>query len=138
MQTEDIYTLHYKRLYKSFNYLIKKEAENSEGISETDRASIIAILRRLNLYIEGEKVLNLMGIKKTKNYVIIYWCIKDLYFSSFKPYLNNIDMNFLNNRYLKTLENLKIKEVDTESDDCERIVKYFIKTLKREYEVKEQ
>ena len=138
MQTEDIYTLHYKRLYKSFNYLIKKEAENSEGISETDRASIIAILRRLNVYIDGEKVLNLMGIKKTKNYVIIYWCIKDLYFSSFKPYLNNIDMNFLNNRYLKTLENLKIKEVDTESDDCERIVKYFIKTLKREYEVKEQ
>ena len=77
-----------------------------------------------------------MGKNREKKYVIIYWCIKDLYFSSFKPYLNDVDKNFLNNRFLKTLEYLRIKEIDTESNDCERIVRYFIKTLKKEYEVK--
>lgn len=69
--------------------------------------------------------------------MILYWCIKELYFSSFKPYINKFDKDFLNNKFLKTLEQLKIKEINTESDDCERIVKYYIKTLKNEYEVKQ-
>lgn len=94
------------------------------------------MLKRLDLYIANERTIELIGPKKIKNYVIIYWCIKELYLSSFKPYINKLDKELLNNKFLKTLEQLKIKEIDTESDDCERIVKYFIKTLKNEYEVK--
>lgn len=107
-----------------------------EDISETDRCAIIEILKRLDLYIPDLQTVNLMGTKKVKNYVVIYWCIKELYFSSFKSYMNKLDRDFLNNRFLKTLEQLKIKEIDTKGDDCERIIKYFIKTLKKEYEVK--
>lgn len=71
-----------------------------------------------------------------KNYVVMYWCIKELYLSSFRVYLNELDRNFFTNKYLKTLEILKIKEINTENDDCLRIVSYFIKTLKKEYEVR--
>lgn len=74
--------------------------------------------------------------KKMKNYVVMYWCIKELYLSSFRVYLNELDRNFFTNKYLKTLEILKIKEINTENDDCLRIVSYFIKTLKKEYEVR--
>lgn len=78
-----------------------------------------------------------MPKKKVKNHVIMYWCIKELYFSSFAPYLNQLDKDFVNNKYLKTLEKFKIKEINTENDDCEKVVSYFIKTLKLEYEVKQ-
>lgn len=71
-----------------------------------------------------------------KNYVVMYWCIKELYLSSFRVYLNELDRNFFTNKYLKTLEILKIKEINIENDDCLRIVSYFIKTLKKEYEVR--
>lgn len=74
--------------------------------------------------------------KKMKNYVVMYWCIKELYLSSFRVYLNELDRNFFTNKYLKTLEILKIKEINAENDDCLRIVSYFIKTLKKEYEVR--
>lgn len=74
--------------------------------------------------------------KKMKNYVVMFWCIKELYLSSFRVYLNELDRNFFTNKYLKTLEILKIKEINTENDDCLRIVSYFIKTLKKEYEVR--
>ena len=79
--------------------------------------------------------MNVLGEEQKNNYLIIYWCIKELYLSSFKVYLNDIDEQFLKNKYFKTLEMLSIEKIDIETD-IQDIVCYFIKTLKREYEVK--
>ncbi len=126
--------LNYIKLLSLFKFLIK-EREKFENLSENDRDSIVFTLKRLNLYADNESVLNYVGEEQKVNYLIIYWCIKELYLSSFKVYLNDIDEQFLKNKYFKTLEMLNIEKVDIETD-IEDIVCYFIKTLKREYEVK--
>lgn len=128
-----LYKLNYIKLLKLFNYINKKERD-FENLTERDRNSIIATLERLKLYV-GDLNLELFDKEQQKEYVIKYWCIKELYLSSFKVYLNDIDEQFLKNKYLKTLEMLNIEKIDVETD-LDDIVSYFIKTLKREYEIK--
>ena len=125
-----LYKLNYIKLLKLFNYINKKE-QDFENLTERDRNSIIATLERLKLY-TGDLSFD---EEEKKEFVIKYWCIKELYLSSFKVYLNDIDEQFFKNKYLKTQEMLNIETIDIETD-LDDIVSYFIKTLKREYEVK--
>ncbi len=126
--------LNYIKLLSLFKFLIKEKG-NFENLTEKDRIGIVATLERLNLFAKDINTLNFLGEEQKNNYLIIYWCIKELYLSSFKVYLNDIDEQFLKNKYLKTLERLNIEKVDVEKD-IDDVVCYFIKTLKLEYEVK--
>lgn len=121
------------KLNKLFNYLINKEEANFEEISFKDKNAIILILKHLEIYIENENILDFMNLEELNNYKIQYWCVKELYFSSFKIYLNDLDRAFFINKYLKTLENLSIKKINLDEDAVD-IIKYFIKTLKKECE----
>lgn len=136
-KTSTLNKLNYITLKKLFNYMNGKE-NFFQGIFEKDKMSIINTLKRLEIYcadIDDISFNTVFGEERKKHFVIMYWCVKELYFSSFRVYMNDIDEQFFKNKFLKTLEMLDIFEIDIENDITD-IVSYFIKTLKREYEVK--
>lgn len=114
-----------------FNYLKDKEAKNFEGISSVDKTAIINVLKQLEIYVD-QTAESLVPTKVLEDTKVQYWCVKELYFSSFKVYLNEMEREFFINKYLRTLENLKITEIT--DDNLDDIIRYFIKTLKKEYE----
>lgn len=123
--------LNYIKLLNLFNYINGKE-KFFDGVSDKDKLAITSTIKRIGIYAANTDVLE---EERQKHFVIMYWCIKELYFSSFKIYLNDIDEQFFINKFLKTLEMLNVEKIDIEQD-LDDIVNYFIKTLKREYEVK--
>lgn len=131
------YKLNYIKLKELFNY-INGKADFFQGIFEKDRIAIVNTLKRLGIYwgnIDDLKFETIFDQERQKHFIIMYWCIKELYFSSFRVYMNDIDEKFFQNKFLKTLEMLDITEIDINNDDdITEIVSYFIKTLKREYE----
>lgn len=126
-QTEHIITI----LYLLFNYLINNSAQKNflmcEGkeITLQDKKSIIATLKRLDIYMSQELLKtypagNLLDIE------IQYYAITELYFSPFKIYLNSLTRDEFILRFLKTKKYIK-------DGDIVYFINYFIKSLQEEF-----
>ena len=117
-----------------FNYLYKGEYENCSkiGLEPKDRMPLIVLLKRIGLYVDKESIYNLMEPERILDDKIMMWCIKEIYLSPHKVFLNNLNWEKLTLKYLKT------KKYIMEKPDykLEEIINYFIVCLHDELENK--
>lgn len=91
-----------------FNYLISNDqTKNFENITQKDKQSIVSILKRLDLY--TDKVLDVMPKERLTAWKVEYFVIKELYFSSYRVYLNNLTLKTLEHKYQKANEYIKAR-----------------------------
>lgn len=116
--------LNYTKLNLLFLYLINKENQ-FENISLADKQNIQTILKRLDLYIENYSCIPDEKLTELK---IQYWTIAQLYCSSYRIYIDNLNIKNFNFRFLKT------KEYCSYQDEKElvKFIGYFIKSLREE------
>jgi len=121
-----------------FNYFNNAQQDFFEDGKRTinlqDKAFIVLHLKRLQIYVDNADVLELfteVALTQTK---IFYWTIKEIYFSAYKVYLKELTYETLCLKYLKAK---KYTKADIEFN-AERLIAYTIKSLREEFEEKEQ
>ena len=126
-QTEHIITI----LYLLFNYLINNSTQENflmckgKEITSQDKKSIIATLKRLDIYMSKE-LLKTYPAGNLPDIEIQYYVITELYFSPFKIYLNSLTRDEFILRFLKTKKYIK-------DGDIVYFINYFIKSLQEEF-----
>lgn len=117
-----------------FNYIYKGEYEHCSeiGLKPTDRTPLIVLLQRIGLYVDKISAYSLMPTERILDDKIMLWCVKEIYLSPHKAFLNNLNWDKLVHKYLKT------KKYITEKTDyrLEEIINYFIVCLQDELENK--
>lgn len=117
-----------------FNYIYEGEYENCSkiGLNPTDRTPLIVLLQRIGLYVDKVSTYSLMPPERILDEKIMLWCVKEIYLSPHKVYLNNLNWDKLAHKYLKT------KKYITEKPDyrLEEIINYFMVCLHDELESK--
>lgn len=116
--------LNQTKLNLFFNYISNEEAE-FDGISQSQKESIIGILKGLEIYINPLANLSCLPSSYIEDAKVQYWVIKEIYFSEYKVYLNELTRNDFIFRYLKTQKYMEAKE----NYDEEEFVSYFITCL---------
>ena len=128
---------------KLFYYLINiNTGEGEKNFSDENRfiefsqaKGIIRILRNLGIYIENPETLKLMDGTKIYYLIIQYAAIEELYFSSYKLYLNLLTKEVFMTKFLKTLQYLKKDGIRIDEK-----ISYFLASLQNyfcfEYEKK--
>ncbi len=128
-----INTLHYiTTLDYFFNYINNSaqdffESENDK-INLQDKAIIVMHLKRLGILVEDQSILELFTENKLIETKIFYWAIKEIYFSSYRIFLNKLTYNDLCLRFLKSKEYVS----NEHGIDVERLIPYFIKCIQTE------
>ena len=117
--------LNQTKLNMFFNYISNGEAE-FDGISSSQKQGIIVALQRLEIYINPSVDLSCLPSDYVTDAKIQYWVVKELYFSEYKVFLNDLTREDFMFRYLKTK---KYMEVATRGYDVEEFVSYFITCL---------
>lgn len=113
------------KLNMFFNYISNGEAE-FDGISSSQKQGIIVVLQRLEIYINPSVDLSCLPSDYVTDAKIQYWVVKELYFSEYKVFLNDLNREDFMFRYLKTK---KYMEMATRGYDVEEFVSYFITCL---------
>ena len=116
--------LNQTKLNLFFNY-ISNEEEEFDGISQSQKEGIIRILKDLEIYINPLANLSCLPSNYIEDAKVQYWVIKEIYFSEYKVYLNDLKRNDFIFRYLKTQKYMEAKE----NYDEEEFVSYFITCL---------
>ncbi len=116
--------LNQTKLNLFFNYISNEEAE-FDGISQSQKEGIIGILKGLEIYINPLANLSCLPSSYIEDAKVQYWVIKEIYFSEYKVYLNELTRNDFMFRYLKTQKYMEAKE----NYDEEEFVSYFITCL---------
>ena len=116
--------LNQTKLNLFFNYISNEEAE-FDGISQSQKEGIIRILKDLEIYINPLANLSCLPSNYIEDAKVQYWVIKEIYFSEYKVYLNDLKRNDFIFRYLKTQKYMEAKE----NYDEEEFVSYFITCL---------
>lgn len=124
--------LNQTKLNLFFNYIFNEEAKFDE-ISPSQKQGIIIILKRLDIYIDSTTNLECLPEDFVMDTKIKYWVVKELYFSEYKVFLNDLTGKDFMFRYLKTK---KYMEMATKSYDIEEFVSYFITCLHDEMKEK--
>lgn len=117
--------LNQTKLNMFFNYISNGEAE-FDGISSSQKQGIIVALQKLEIYINPSVDLSCLPSDYVTDAKIQYWVVKELYFSEYKVFLNNLTRGDFMFRYLKTK---KYMEMATRGYDVEEFVSYFITCL---------
>ncbi len=125
-----INTLHFNTTLDSFFDYINNSAQDffdngKDQINLQDKAIIIMHLKRLGILVENQSILELFTENKLIETKIFYWVIKEIYFSSYRIFLNNLTYNNLCLRFLKSKEYVSGEE----GIDVERLIPYFIKCI---------
>lgn len=115
-------TLHNITLY--YYYLIGKN-ENFENSTPEQKDIVVRTLKDMDIYIENSETDNRISEEKRLDYMLQYWAIKEMIFSSYKVYLKYLSRELFFEKYFKTCS-YKTKE------DTKEFLDYFIKTLKKE------
>lgn len=115
------------KLNKLFNYLIYKE-KNFENLEEINRIAIIQVLKRLEIYFEGN--INYLTKEKIFELQLQYWTITQIYLSPYKVYLNDLTRNKFILKYLQTEKYIIIENEENIQD----FINYFITCLRKEFE----
>lgn len=113
-------------LYLLFNYINKGENANFfKDISENQREGIQNELKKLDVFVKSDSILQYFDEQKKLEIAIQYYVVKELYFSSYKVILNKLTKEEFLLKFLKTK-----KYVSIEKDGVNKFINYFIKTLK--------
>ena len=80
-----------------FNYLYEGDYENCNeiGLKPTDRTPLIILLQRLGLYVDKISAYSLMPPERILDDKIMLWCVKEIYLSPHKAFLNNLNWDKL-------------------------------------------
>lgn len=113
--------LNYTRLNLLFNYLINKN-KKFENLKEADRESIVAILKRLDIYPVSEY----MTEERIYDLKVQYWAVTELYLSPYKIYLNDYERDDFIFRFLKAK---KYVDYTKSEQELNHFMGYFIKSL---------
>lgn len=108
-----------------FIYIIYNKKSKFQNIQEADKKSIIAILKKLQLYIDNPEILNYMTEEQLLELKIQYWVIKELYFSPYKICLNGLTRERFMFRFLKTKKYVEIQ-------DTYKFLNYCIKSMQED------
>lgn len=119
--------LNQTKLNNFFNFIINAEAE-FDSINEGQKQGIIAVLKKLEIYVENMNP-NVFPNDYIEDAKVQYWVIKELYFSEYKVFLQNLNRSDFMFRFLKTK---KYMEMATKGYDIEEFVSYFITCLHEE------
>lgn len=128
-----INTLHYNTTLDLFFNYINNNAQDffengKDKLNFQDKAIIVMHLKKLGIFIEDTRILEMFTEVKLLEIKIFYWAIKEIYFSAYKVYLNKLTYNNLCLRFLKAKEYVATEE----GIDLERLIAYFIKCLQTE------
>lgn len=109
---------------------MKKPQETKFGLKESDRAILIKILRRLELYTDNKRAYDLMSAEKLMDQKFMIWAIKEIYQSPHKVLINKLQRERMVLKYAKT------KEYITQKLDYKlvEIISYYIVCLHEELE----
>lgn len=87
------------------------------------------ILDKLEIYIKNPNILGLYTEEKIFEYKLLYWAIKEIYFSPQRIFLNSLTREQLYFRYFKSK-----KYMDSNSCSVYEFLAYFITSLNEELE----
>lgn len=89
-------------LYLFFNYINKGENRKIfKNISEDQTKGIRNYLKKWELLVPENSV-QYLNQTQILRYEILYWTIKEMYFSPYKMLLNSLKKEEINNKFLKT------------------------------------
>ena len=113
-----------------FNYIIYNNAhKNFENVSQEDRQVIIKILQKLNIYIGNTGIIQYFSEIQKFEYELQYWAIKELYYSPYKVFLNNLTREQFLFRFCKAK-----KYMDYYNCSIYEFSSYFIRCIQEEME----
>jgi hypothetical protein len=108
-----------------FIYIIYNKGSQFKNIVEADKKAIVAILKKLELYIDEPTILEYMTEEQLLELKIQYWVIKELYFSPYKICLNYLTRQRFMFRFLKARKYVQIQ-------DTYKFLNYCIKSFQED------
>lgn len=115
-------------LYLLFNFINKGENANFfKDISEDQRIGIQNCLKRLDIFIKNDDILEYFDDQQKLEATIKYYVIKEIYFSPYKVILNNLTSDEF---MLKFLKAKKYVNIYNQEDGIYKFINYFIKALR--------
>lgn len=94
-----------------------------------DKDSIIAVLKKLDLYIDNPQILAWMSEHIKLNYKMQYWLIHEIYYSPYKLFLNQMTRKQFLFRYSKAKKYASMKKLN-----IDEFIKYFMRCIQEEME----
>lgn len=104
---------------------VRNRAEKYEGLTDTDRRAIVTTLKRLELYAEDDSHFPKSFIFDLQ---LKIYAVTELYKSSYKVYINDLDEKQLTLKFLDAQKYCPI----CEEDDIPKFMGYLIVCLRKE------
>lgn len=120
--------IHNITLNNFYNYIYK--GAGFEKLNDTDKMALINVLKKLDIYIENEKILIYLSAEQKLDLLIQHWVVKEIYLTAYNVYLNKLcrdDFICIYNRCKN-----KIREKDSELE-VDRFISYLIKSLQNHF-----
>lgn len=108
----------------NFIIIYQKNGTKFESLKESEKEGIIQNLKKVEIYIENQSILEYMTEEQIRDLKIQYWTIKEIYKGPYKVFLKNLTREQFLFKYLQAKKYIK-----QEKEFKEDIVKYFIKIL---------
>ena len=99
-------------------------------MKSVDKDSIVLVLKKMDLYIDNSRILNLMPEHQKIDYKMQYWLIHEIYFSPYKMFLNTITRKQFLFRYSKAKKYADLNHMST----AEKFIRYFMRCIQEEME----
>ena len=124
----DIDKIHNITLNNFYNYIYK--GASFEKLNDTDKIALINVLKKLDIYVENQKMLIYLSAEQKLDLLIQHWVVKEIYLTAYNVYLNKLcrdDFICIYNRCKN-----KIREKDSELE-VDRFISYLIKSLQNHF-----
>lgn len=108
-----------------FKYIYNKASAKNFKIKEADKKAIVILLKRLGMYAENYEIFDYYKPNDLLDLKLQYWAIKEIYFSPYKVYLNEMTREQFMLRFLKSKKYVK-------TSDTWHFLNYFIKSIQEE------
>ena len=104
---------------------VRNRTEKYEGLTDTDRKAIVTTLKRLDLYVDDDSYFPKSFIFDLQ---LKIYAVTELYKSSYKVYINDLDEKQLTLKFLDAQKYCPI----CEEDDIPKFMGYLIVCLRKE------
>lgn len=114
-----------------FNFIINNKSSTQKiNIPLEDKENLIMFYRKLDIYIDNPYILEIIPEEKIFEYKLLYWAIKEIYYSPQRLFLDSLTKEQMYLRYYKTK-----KYMDLDQCSIDEFSAYFITCLNEEMEV---
>ena len=112
-----------------FNYIYNKGLTKFENISANDKVAIINIMKRLEIYftpVNNTETWQYLSDEQLFDIKLQYWCVKEIYFSPYRTFLNELTRERFIFRFLKAKKYCSL-------DNPYEFLNYFIKCVQEDF-----